>query len=79
MTLDDLQRELIRARIDPRYYVIDGYRDLDDVYFVVLERGTWLTFYGERGGRHSVVEHASEHEACEYFLRWIMRSNIAPK
>ena len=41
-----------------------------------LENGRWRVFYEERGEKSFISEYASEDEACDAFLKTIMKSTL---
>ena len=76
MNLSELKTALDAADIDERTYSFtsDG---LGEVYRIAPIRDLlgdgWEVYYSERGNKNRLLTFRSESEACEEFLRWILR------
>lgn len=73
MSVDDVARELrLRAIPTHTYCLIGGLPN--EAYTIEFACGRWWTYYSERGLRSGLREFASESEACETFLRDVLRA-----
>jgi hypothetical protein len=68
----ELIAQLESAGVGPQSYSVTHGRS-DDCYCLTSSDGMFTTFYWERGERREVREFATEDEACQHFLRWILR------
>jgi len=63
----DVAEIVTSARVDPRYYSLEGERHES---LCILPSGQqWHVFVSERGVRREEVVFDSEDEACVYFLK----------
>lgn len=78
MSVDDLARELrLRAIPTDAYCLIGGLPN--EAYTIECAcGGRWRTYYSERGLRSGLREFDSESEACEAFLRDVLRAFSDP-
>jgi hypothetical protein len=76
MNLIELKSALDAAGVSERAYSFtsDGY---GEVYRIAPMRDLlgdgWEVYYSERGDKNRLLIFRSESEACEEFLRWILR------
>jgi hypothetical protein len=74
MKRDELKMTLERERVNPRFYSISGVTGapIDDQCVLREDKGKWMVYYFERGQKTSLRIFESEHEACQYFLEWVL-------
>ena len=78
MNLTELKSALNAASVPENYYSFtsDGY---GEVYRIApmhdLLGDGWEIYYSERGQKNRLLTFRSESEACDEFLRWILRDS----
>ena len=68
MNREGLRKALIRNRVNPQYYELDGNPEADMAYCLEQQEHTWYVYYTERGERHDEHVFDDENVACYYIL-----------
>ena len=77
MNVMQLQAKLDAEGVNPRAYSLTG-GDYDERYVLSLEAsGRWIIYFSERGERTGERVFSSEAEACEEFLKTVLRDPLA--
>jgi len=76
MNLGELERKLSDANVPPDAYCLTGGLPNEALCIEQRKDGTWRTYYSERGGRSNPRVFNTEGEACEFFLKEILRWDI---
>lgn len=71
MNINELKNELERLGISKELYSLQGGNPNEKLCLIHEEN--WKIYYSERGLRTGEKEYLNENEACEVFLRKVMR------
>jgi hypothetical protein len=83
MEMKQLDVEALRVALSASGADLDNVRLLhvapsdSDVMCLVHDRAGWSTFYQERGGLFSPLNHQTEEEACESMFQWVTGQTTA--
>lgn len=70
----DLKEVLEKTGIDRNAYEIDGAEYPNEAYVMLYSGSEWQVYYSERGKKRKLIQFADESEACNFFLKWISRT-----
>lgn len=72
MNVNELKETLVSLNISDKYYsILTG--GLPNEKLCIVNNEVWAVYYSERGQKTGLKEFSSEAEACEYFLRKLLR------
>ena len=74
MKVCDMKEALARMGIDRNAYEIDGIEYPNEAYVMFYSGTEWQAYYSERGKKRKLIQFADESEACNFFLKWISRT-----
>ena len=72
MNVEELKKKLRESGISDDSYVLDG-RVAMDQYVLDREGDQWIVYYEERGNRNRLQHFATEDQACEHLLKWLLK------
>ena len=71
MKISELERRLRYHKVPEDWYCLKGYAE--EAYGICWEKGRWIVYAGERGGKTPLESFETESQACEYLEEFLMR------
>lgn len=73
MNMPELKKKLGELGIRDRAYLLGTGVGAMDQFVLEPDGNEWIVYYDERGEKNDLRRFATEAEACEHLLQWLLR------